>query len=276
VVALCRRCLSPSPADRPADGQAVADQLTAYLNGVQERLRAAEIVRAEANERAKAKRHARRIQVIAASLVLLALVGGIVGTSIGMAQAVRARQAEANRAVAEARQRQRAETAESETKARADELKLVSDFQSDMLKQIDPTRAGIDLTADVAAKFAAALAKDKVPEAENASCASLLCALCLEHPGLGTSPIAGLAPSPASTEQVAERRGWKENCGQGDGLAPGAEAGPRRDYWAMTNGPVHREKVPSALAWPAGSEASQLSVPRHWRRKAPGRVPVRR
>ena len=53
LVALCRRCLSPSPADRPADGQAVADGLTAYLNGVQERLQAAERERAVAVARAK-------------------------------------------------------------------------------------------------------------------------------------------------------------------------------------------------------------------------------
>src|SRR5262249_60985316 len=41
LVALCRNCLSPSPADRPTDGQAVAGALNAYLDGVQERLRRA-------------------------------------------------------------------------------------------------------------------------------------------------------------------------------------------------------------------------------------------
>ncbi len=51
-------------------------------------------------------------------------------------------------------------------KARADELKLVSDFQAGMLKQVDPTAAGMLLTADVQAKLAAALAKANVPEAE--------------------------------------------------------------------------------------------------------------
>src|SRR5262249_8418704 len=43
LVALCRRCLSPGPADRPADAQAVADGMTAYLAGVQEKLRKAEL-----------------------------------------------------------------------------------------------------------------------------------------------------------------------------------------------------------------------------------------
>jgi serine/threonine protein kinase len=52
LVALCRRCLSPVPADRPADGQAVADGLTTYLDGVQERLHQAELAEAEAKAKA--------------------------------------------------------------------------------------------------------------------------------------------------------------------------------------------------------------------------------
>jgi len=40
--------------DRPADGQAVADALTAYLNRVQERLHQAELAEAEAKTKATA------------------------------------------------------------------------------------------------------------------------------------------------------------------------------------------------------------------------------
>jgi hypothetical protein len=62
LVALCRRCLSPSPVDRPADGQSVADGVTAYQSGVQEKLRRAELAEAEARakaaEEAKRRRHA--------------------------------------------------------------------------------------------------------------------------------------------------------------------------------------------------------------------------
>ncbi|MEX1309807.1 MAG: tetratricopeptide repeat protein, partial [Candidatus Sulfomarinibacteraceae bacterium] len=51
--------------------------------------------------------------------------------------------------------------------ARADELKMVSDFQAEMLAQINPTKAGDELTADVAAKFAEALAKANPPISES-------------------------------------------------------------------------------------------------------------
>ncbi len=154
LLALCRHCLSPIPVDRPADGRAVAGAMTAYLDGVQERLRAAEIARAQADERARAERRARRVQLVAASLVLVVLAGGIVGTTYGL---VRAKQATG-----------RAETAEGEARQRADELQQVSDFQAQMLKQVDPASAGLRLSGDVKARFAEALAKAGVPEGERA------------------------------------------------------------------------------------------------------------
>jgi non-specific serine/threonine protein kinase/serine/threonine-protein kinase len=57
----------------------------------------------------------------------------------------------------------RAEKAERD---RADQLKKVSDFQSGMLGQIDTTKAGAELMADVRERFAEALEKSGVPEAE--------------------------------------------------------------------------------------------------------------
>ena len=87
LVALCRRCLSPDPTDRPANGQAVADAATAYLNGVQERLQAAERERAVAGAKAIEQRRRRKMQVIAASLVLVALLAGIAGTTVGLLDA---------------------------------------------------------------------------------------------------------------------------------------------------------------------------------------------
>jgi serine/threonine protein kinase len=95
LVGLCRRCLSPSPADRPCDGQAVADGLTAYLGGVQEKLRQAELAEAEARAKAAEEAKRRRLTLTLASLVLLVLLAGISGTTIGLFQAQAAQRAEA-------------------------------------------------------------------------------------------------------------------------------------------------------------------------------------
>ena len=114
----------------------------------------ATLTAAEANERARAERRARRVQLVAASLLLLVLAGGVVGTTFGLFRAKRATS--------------RAETAEGETKKRAGELQQVSDFQAQMLKQVDPAAAGLRLTDDVKARFEASLKKAGLPEAERA------------------------------------------------------------------------------------------------------------
>jgi len=51
-------------------------------------------------------------------------------------------------------------------RARADELEQVSKFQAEMLSQVDPTRAGILLSDDVRAMFAASLAKSGLQQAD--------------------------------------------------------------------------------------------------------------
>ncbi len=67
------------------------------------------------------------------------------------------------------RERDRAVAAEAEATKRAGELKLVSDFQARMLDQVDATRAGEELTTDVTARFAAALAQAQVPARDRAA-----------------------------------------------------------------------------------------------------------
>jgi serine/threonine protein kinase len=76
LVAVCRRCLNPSLAERPADGQAVADGVTAYLNGVQERLHQAELAEAEAKAKAVEEAKRRRLTLALAGTVVLALTLG--------------------------------------------------------------------------------------------------------------------------------------------------------------------------------------------------------
>jgi serine/threonine-protein kinase len=81
LVALARACLAAEPSNRPRDAGAVRDRVTAYLSGVQERLRAAEIDRARAEARAAEERRRRRLQLgLAASLLALTTLGGLAFT----------------------------------------------------------------------------------------------------------------------------------------------------------------------------------------------------
>jgi eukaryotic-like serine/threonine-protein kinase len=107
--------------------------------------------------------HKRKGPVLAASLVTTALVLGLVGTAYGLRQALDARDGEATAKRAAELEAERAKAAEVETKARAHELKLVSDFQAKMLSQIDATDAGDKLMKDIREKFAAELAKGQPP-----------------------------------------------------------------------------------------------------------------
>ena len=70
LVALARACLAREVEDRPRSASSVAERVTAYLTGVQEKLRQAELDRVE--ERAR-----RRVTTVAAAaLILLGLAGG--------------------------------------------------------------------------------------------------------------------------------------------------------------------------------------------------------
>ena len=89
-----------------------------------------------------------------------ALVGGVAASFMLLVGGVIATAWQANVARGE---RDRAVVAEKETSKRADELKQVSDFQAQMLAQVDPTAAGERLTEDVMKKFDAALEKQGVP-----------------------------------------------------------------------------------------------------------------
>jgi eukaryotic-like serine/threonine-protein kinase len=77
LIVLTKWCLSPRASDRPRDAQGVADGLSKYLNGVQERLQAAERERAVAVVRASEEGKRRKVQLaLAAALVGLLLGGG--------------------------------------------------------------------------------------------------------------------------------------------------------------------------------------------------------
>src|SRR5262245_30551547 len=76
LITLAKSYLAPDPAARPRDAGVVAEQISAYQNAVQERLRQAELERAAAQAKAKEERKKRRWQLALAASVLLLLVGG--------------------------------------------------------------------------------------------------------------------------------------------------------------------------------------------------------
>jgi non-specific serine/threonine protein kinase/serine/threonine-protein kinase len=107
-----------------------------------------------------------RVEVIAGGVVIAALAMGLIVSLWQRNEALLAQQAEAEQRARADERAVAAETAEKAEKERADQLKKVSDFQSQMLGQIDIKNAGEGLITDVRERFAAALEKANVPEAE--------------------------------------------------------------------------------------------------------------
>jgi serine/threonine-protein kinase len=95
LAGLARACLACEPEDRPRNAGAVAEQLASYLAGVQERLRAAELARVEAQARAEEEGKRRRLQVsLAASILALTTVGGLAAAAYLHQRQARAAQVE--------------------------------------------------------------------------------------------------------------------------------------------------------------------------------------
>jgi serine/threonine-protein kinase len=95
LVILARDCLACEPEDRPRNASAVAERLTAYLAGVQARLRTAELARVEAQARAEEEAKRRRLQVgLAAAVLALTTVGGLATVAYLHQRQVRAAQVE--------------------------------------------------------------------------------------------------------------------------------------------------------------------------------------
>lgn len=91
VIALCKRCLAFDPADRPADGRAVAAEVAVLRRAADDRAGLAERDKLAAEVRAAEQVKRRRADRRAAAVVAAVLLGGVLGTSAGMYQAVLAR-----------------------------------------------------------------------------------------------------------------------------------------------------------------------------------------
>ena len=145
LVALCRRCLAPDPADRPGDGGEVAAEVAEYRAGVEARLRRAEVDAAGAAARAAEERKRRRLWVRAAAAVVLVFAAGAGAAAWQAARADAARgQAEVNegRAVAALGQEQQARAEERRQRAEADRQRrtaaTVNEFLQEVLAQSGP------------------------------------------------------------------------------------------------------------------------------------------
>jgi serine/threonine-protein kinase len=85
LIGLARDCLAGDRTARPRNAGAIAARLSAHLEGMQERLRQAELARFEAQARAVKERTQRRLAVaIATLLILLVVLGG--GTAVYYSQ----------------------------------------------------------------------------------------------------------------------------------------------------------------------------------------------
>src|SRR5207253_1436796 len=78
LIALARRCLAAEPEQRPRDAGEVAQAVTAYQRSVVERLRQAEVGRAQAQVKAEEERKHRRL-TLGLAVAVLALVLGAGG-----------------------------------------------------------------------------------------------------------------------------------------------------------------------------------------------------
>jgi serine/threonine protein kinase len=78
LVAMTLRCLSPQKEDRPRNAGEVAEAVTDYLRSTQQRLRQAEVERAQSAVRIAEERKRRRIQMVLAAVLstILMVVGG--------------------------------------------------------------------------------------------------------------------------------------------------------------------------------------------------------
>jgi tetratricopeptide (TPR) repeat protein len=91
LVALCKRCLAPDPADRPANGAAVAAEVSALRADAERRARQAETDRAKAEVRAAEQRQRQRLWAWSATAVVAVLAAG---TAVSVWQMLRAQTAE--------------------------------------------------------------------------------------------------------------------------------------------------------------------------------------
>ncbi|MCS6976399.1 MAG: serine/threonine-protein kinase, partial [Gemmatales bacterium] len=121
LVALCKRCLAFNQEDRPADGNAVAQEVARIRQAAEERARRAELERAEAEARAVEQAKRRRVVQWAGGLIAAVLLLGLGLSLWQMQRAIEAeKQAVANERKAEAERDAKAQALQAAEKAARD------------------------------------------------------------------------------------------------------------------------------------------------------------
>ncbi len=137
LVALCRRCLAPDPANRPQTAAEVADEIARIRADAERRARQAELARERAAVLAEQERKRRRLIAVALLAVIAVLTAGVAGTTWGWLAAVRARQLAAHRAVREAAARKAAEEARALAEKRLQQLANSNQILLQIFEDID-------------------------------------------------------------------------------------------------------------------------------------------
>ncbi len=130
ILALCRRCLSANPNDRPANGAEVANSLEQIRLASEQRVRHAESERQRAEIQSREAKRRRTNLLIAGGLLCSVLTAGIIGTTYGLVEANK------RRGEAEQAQLSEKERANAEQVARSDaELAQTKAEQSEKIAQ---------------------------------------------------------------------------------------------------------------------------------------------
>jgi serine/threonine protein kinase len=134
LVGLTKRCLTNEMDERPQNAGVVAREVTAYLRSVQERLHAAELATVQANIKAAQEQKTRRITLVLASAIVLAVLlalGSLSWTLIALRARAEAEQARANLEKSaretESELRQQSELALNETRIALAEREYLGD-----------------------------------------------------------------------------------------------------------------------------------------------------
>jgi serine/threonine-protein kinase len=254
LIALARDCLAPEPQRRPPDAAAVAERLTAYLAGVEERLRRAELEKAaaqakaeEARARVRAERRARRLTVGLAVAVLAVVVSlAVGGLWLQRQQAEEARQAEELRREVGAllgqaiRFRQGAHFEESRELLEQAQQRLGTDGPADLRGQVQQALADTGLAKRLDAVRQRELSEVSGGKWDSAG-AQREYAAALQEAGLGQKDedaavvAARVRASAVRLEVIAALDDWASIAGDGPlgvwllDVARAADSDPQRD-----------------------------------------------